>query len=129
MSNDLLCWNNKKVTDLERLQADLARSDHVLFLAVDAIVAVHAAFRRWRDRRRTRRALAELNDQELRDIGLEREEIVLAPPAWSWAGERSYRALTRLDDAQISNLSDVGRRLRKEAQHRLKAHVSRSERR
>lgn len=117
MSNDLLCRNDKKVTGLERLQAELARSDHVLFLVVDAIVAMHAAFRRWRDRRETRRALAELNDQQLRDIGLEREEIVLAP-AWSWAGERSYRALARLDDAQISNLSDVGRRLRKEVQRR-----------
>ncbi len=115
MRHDLLSRNDKKVTDLERLKAELARSDHVLFLVVDAIVAVHAAFRRWRGRRRTRRALAELNDQQLRDIGLEREEIVLAP-GWSWADERSYRALARLDDTEIGGLSDVGRRLRKEAQ-------------
>jgi len=117
MSNDLLTHNNKKATDLERLQAELSKSDHVLFLVVEAIVAVHGAFRRWRDRRRTRRALAELDDHRLRDIGLERDDIVLDPPAWWWSGDRSYRALARLDDSQIGDLSAIGQQLRKEARH------------
>ncbi len=88
----------------------------MLFLFVEAVGALHDAVKRWRNRRRTRSALADLNDQQLRDIGLERDDIVLSPPVWSAPRVRSYRALARLDDNQAGDLSAMGRTLRKDAQ-------------
>lgn len=115
MSNNVLDESEKRI-DLERLQIELSRSDHVLFLLVEAIGAVHAAVRRWRNRRRTRRALANLNGQQLRDIGLERDDFVSFPPTWSPPCVRSYRALASLGESEVGNLSPMGRRLRKQAQ-------------
>ena len=115
MSNDLPNHTGRKATHLERLQAELSRNDHVLFLVVEAIGTMHGAFRRWKDRRRARRALAELDDQQLHDIGLERGDIVFVSSTWTSPLERSYRALARLDDSQVGNLSVMGRKLRKAA--------------
>ena len=50
------------------------REDHIVLLAVDGLLAIHAIFKRWRHRRRTLRALAGLDDRQLRDIGLTREQ-------------------------------------------------------
>ena len=50
------------------------RNGHIVLLAIDALVAMHAAFRKWRNHRRTLRALEELDEHQLRDIGLRREQ-------------------------------------------------------
>jgi uncharacterized protein YjiS (DUF1127 family) len=40
------------------------------------LVALHASFKKWRNYRRTLRALADLDEHQLRDIGLTREEAL-----------------------------------------------------
>jgi uncharacterized protein YjiS (DUF1127 family) len=49
------------------------RDDHVVLLAIDALLALHASFKKWRNRRRTLLALGDLDDRQLRDIGLIRD--------------------------------------------------------
>lgn len=61
------------------------RNDHVVLLAIDALVALRAWFKKWRDHRRTLRALGDLDEHQLRDIGLTREG---AP-----GGHEIYRSL------------------------------------
>jgi uncharacterized protein YjiS (DUF1127 family) len=71
---------------------------------------------RYARRRHTRRLLSELSPQQLRDIGLTRADVT----DWSahlrsrltsdTHGERCRRALSRLDQEQLSNLSEAGRR-------------------
>jgi len=55
------------------------RNDHVVLLAIDALVALRAWFKKWRDHRRTLRALADLEEHQLRDIGLTREGALRRP--------------------------------------------------
>ena len=50
----------------------LLRDDHVVLLAIDTLLALHASFKKWRNRRRTLLALGDLDDHQLRDIGLTR---------------------------------------------------------
>ena len=105
-------------------QADpfMLRDDHLILLLIDGLLAVHAAVRRWFERRRTRQTLAALDAHQLRDIGINRADIS------SWSEKLStvlakraevrdirQRALANLDDSQLSNLSDAGLRLRREA--------------
>ena len=52
----------------------LLRDDHIVLLAIDALLALHASFEKWRHRRRTLQALADLDDRQLRDIGLARDD-------------------------------------------------------
>ena len=47
----------------------LLRDDHIILLAIDALLALHASFKKWRKYRRTLRALAGLDERQLRDIG------------------------------------------------------------
>jgi uncharacterized protein YjiS (DUF1127 family) len=95
----------------------LLRDDHVVILAIDAVLALHASFKRWRKRRRTLRALAGLDERQLRDIGLTRRATA-RETASAWLGrDKSYRVLAELDDDQLVNLSDLGRQIRREAQH------------
>jgi hypothetical protein len=68
------------------------RDGHIVLLAVDALVAMHASFKRWRNHRRTRQALADLDEHQLSDIGLTREEALL--------GHQNYRALAELNDVR-----------------------------
>jgi uncharacterized protein YjiS (DUF1127 family) len=67
----------KKRTTIGRRpnQADprLLREDHFLCVIMDTVLAAQAAVKRWLDRRRTRQALATLDEHLLRDIGLIRE--------------------------------------------------------
>jgi uncharacterized protein YjiS (DUF1127 family) len=42
-------------------------------LAIDALLALHTLFKKWRSHRRTLRELADLDDHQLRDIGLTRD--------------------------------------------------------
>jgi len=65
----------------------LLRDDHIVLAAIDALLALHASFKSWRNRRRTLRALADLDDRQLRDIGLTRDD------------SDSYRPLAGVDDA------------------------------
>ncbi len=51
----------------------LLRDDHIVLLAIDALLALYASFKKWRNRRRTFTALADLDDHQLRDIGLTRD--------------------------------------------------------
>ena len=51
----------------------LLRDDHIVLLAIDALLALHASFKKWRNRRRTLLALGDLDDRQLRDIGLTRD--------------------------------------------------------
>lgn len=97
-----------------KAKPQLLRDDHIIILAIDALVAAHAAVRRWLERRRSRRALAELDDRQLRDIGVTRAEAMCESARW-WPGrDKSRRALAELDDSQLSNLSELGRHVRRE---------------
>jgi hypothetical protein len=53
-------------------EAALLREDHIVLLAIDGVLALHAALKRYLLRRRTRRILATLDDRQLKDIGLTR---------------------------------------------------------
>jgi uncharacterized protein YjiS (DUF1127 family) len=53
----------------------LLRDDHIVLLAIDALLALYASFNKWRNRRRTLTALADLDDHQLRDIGLTRDGV------------------------------------------------------
>lgn len=61
------------------------RDGHIVLLAVDVLVALHASFKKWRKYRRTLRALDDLDEHQLRDIGLTLDE-------------NGYRALGELDE-------------------------------
>lgn len=65
----------------------LLRDSHIVLYAVDAMVALYASFKKWRNRRLTLRALADLNEHQLRDIGLTRDET-------------GYRALDELNETR-----------------------------
>jgi len=70
-----------------------ARGSRIILLAVDGLVALHASLKEWRNRRRTLRALDELDEHQLRDIGLTRDEASAGYPT-------GYRALAELDEAR-----------------------------
>jgi len=53
----------------------LLRDDHIVLLAIDGLLTLHAAAKRYFAGRRTRRILSALDDRQLRDIGLTRDEI------------------------------------------------------
>jgi hypothetical protein len=74
----------------------LLRDDHIVLLAIDAVLALHASFKKWRNHRRTLRALAELDERQLRDIGLTRDGILFMTPV-ELLGPKSYRALAEFD--------------------------------
>lgn len=59
-----------------RLSEPALREDHIVLLAIDAVLALHAITKRYFERRRTRRILAELDDRQLRDVGLTRTEAL-----------------------------------------------------
>jgi uncharacterized protein YjiS (DUF1127 family) len=70
-----------------RAPSVLLRDDHIVLAAIDALLALHASFKNWRNSRRTLRALADLDDRQLRDIGLTRDD------------SDCYRPLAEDDDA------------------------------
>lgn len=77
--------------------------------------------------RRQVATLAALDDRTLKDIGLSRGQVqnVTNKPFWAFKpieskrwrrpGDRSLDALARLDDSELSSLSETGQRLRREA--------------
>lgn len=52
------------------------RDDHIILAVIDGSLYLHAYLKRWRNRRRTLRALAGLDDAQLRDIGLTRDDPI-----------------------------------------------------
>jgi len=50
------------------------RDSYIVLFAIDVLVMLHASFIRWRNHRLTLRALADLDEYQLRDIGLTRDE-------------------------------------------------------
>jgi uncharacterized protein YjiS (DUF1127 family) len=95
------------------------RDSHIVISVVEALAAFYVSFRRWRGRRRTRKALAELDERQLHDIGLTRGDIHFPPAAWWRPRTMTYRALAELEDADTRHLSDTGRRVQQEVlQHR-----------
>jgi uncharacterized protein YjiS (DUF1127 family) len=91
------------------------RDGHIVISVVEALAAFYVSFRQWRGRRRTLKALAELDERQLHDIGLTRGEIHFVPVTWWRPRTITYRALAELDDADARHLSDTGRRVRREA--------------
>jgi uncharacterized protein YjiS (DUF1127 family) len=89
------------------------RDGHLVTVAIDALLALHGAFKRWHGRRRTLRALAKLDEHQLRDIGLTRGDTTPSRQA----DETCHRALAALDDNELVHLSDLGRRTRRDAMH------------
>jgi uncharacterized protein YjiS (DUF1127 family) len=57
------------------------------------LAALVGSLKEWRNRRRTQRALAELDEHQLRDIGLTRDEASPGNPT-------GYRALADLDEVR-----------------------------
>ena len=101
----------------------LLRDDHIVLLAIDAFLALHTSFKKWRSRRRTRWALADLGESQLRDIGLTRDEALLETTSKLLRRHKSYRALAELDDTQLSNLSELGLQVRHEARRTAHHHL------
>jgi uncharacterized protein YjiS (DUF1127 family) len=50
------------------------RDSHIVLFAIDVLVMLHASFKKWRNHRLTLRALDDLDERQLRDIGLTRDE-------------------------------------------------------
>jgi uncharacterized protein YjiS (DUF1127 family) len=69
------------------------RDDHLVLLTIDRLLALHAAFKRWRKRRKTLRVLADLDERQLRDIGLTRDDV-------------HYEALAELEDAHSKRINN-----------------------
>jgi uncharacterized protein YjiS (DUF1127 family) len=84
--------NNNNSVASDRPPAPL-RDGHIVLLAVDVLVALHASFKKWRNHRATLRALADLDEHQLRDIGLTREDALLGH-------QNSYRAFAELNEIQ-----------------------------
>src|SRR5262249_60447504 len=81
--------NNKSVVG--NTPQALLRDGHLVLLAVDGLGALQASFKKWRNHRRTLRPLADLDQHQLRDIGLTREEAFLGR-------QSNYRALAELNE-------------------------------
>ncbi len=60
--------------DFRDTEAALLREDHIVLLAIDGLLVMHAAIKRYLMRRRTWRILATLDDRQLKDIGLTRDD-------------------------------------------------------
>ena len=75
------------------------RDDHLVLLTINRLLALHAAFKRWRKRRKTLQALADLDERQLRDIGLTRDQV-------------HYEPLAELEDAHSKRIKNnvLGRR-------------------
>jgi len=67
--------------NLKRPAANIVRDDHLVLVTIDRLLALRAAFKRWHKRRKTLRALADLDERQLRDIGLTRDQVHYEPLA------------------------------------------------
>jgi uncharacterized protein YjiS (DUF1127 family) len=107
--------NNANAVD-PRISAFLLKDDHLVLLAIDGLLALHALlkakyqtrYKTWRARRRTLKARADLDERQLRDIGLSREDSLFEGSVRLPRRHESYRALAELDASELSNLSEHG---------------------
>jgi len=65
---NVACSNNNRSAAL--------RDDHIILAVIDGLFYLHASCRQWRNHRQTLRALADLDDAQLRDIGLTRDDPI-----------------------------------------------------
>jgi uncharacterized protein YjiS (DUF1127 family) len=49
------------------------RDSHIVLSAIDVLVTLHASFKKWRNHRLTLRALDDLDERQLHDIGVTRD--------------------------------------------------------
>lgn len=89
---------NRKSLVAPKTSPVLLRDDHIVLLAIDALFALHASFKKWRNHRRTLRALAELDERQLHDIGVTRDGALTRTPFELLGRDKAYRALAELDD-------------------------------
>ena len=78
------------------------RDDHVILAVIDGLVYLYTSFKRWRSRRRTLRALADLDERQLRDIGLTRNDPLFDAHFRSPAYHDDYRAFPELADRPLA---------------------------
>jgi uncharacterized protein YjiS (DUF1127 family) len=76
----------------------LLRDDHIVLLAIDGLLALYALFNKWRSRRRTLNELADLDERQLRDIGLTCDEALSKTPFELLGRNKSYWTVADLDD-------------------------------
>jgi len=81
-------------------------------LLLGAAIELYLSWKQWRDRRRTLRALANLDERLLRDIGVTRGET----SQW-WLLSKDRQELAKLDDRELIRLSDHGRQRRRAVRH------------
>ena len=105
---------------VDRASSVLLRDDHIVLLAIDALLALRTSFKKWRNHRRTLHALAELDERQLRDIGFTRGEALSEGPFKLLSHQRSFRALAELDETQLSSLSERGLQVRREARRAMR---------
>lgn len=98
----------------------LLRDDHIVLLAIEALLALHASFKKWRKHRRGLRALADLDERQLCDIGFTRDKALSETPFKLLGHQRSCRAPAELDEAQLSNLNERGLQVRREARRAMR---------
>jgi uncharacterized protein YjiS (DUF1127 family) len=75
------------------------RDDHIILAVIDGLFYLRASFKRWRNRRRTLRALADLDERQLRDIGLTRNDALFHVCFRSPGRHNDYRAFPEIDGA------------------------------
>lgn len=63
-----------------RTSSVLLRDDHLILFVIDLVLALHARWKRWRKHRQTLRALADLDERQLRDIGVTRDNDLSDTP-------------------------------------------------
>jgi len=98
----------------------ILRDDHIVLLAIDALLALRASFQKWRSHRQALRALADFDEQPLRDIGFTRGEALSETSCKLFRHQRSYRALAELDETQLNNLSERGLQVRRVARRAMR---------
>jgi uncharacterized protein YjiS (DUF1127 family) len=72
---------------------NVLRDDHIVLVAIDRLLALYAALQKWRQHKKTMRALAELDERQLRDIGVTRDQT-------------HYHALAELGDARSQHINN-----------------------
>ena len=92
--DDIRFSSGHAVEDVGPTTAPL-RESHIVLYAVDAFVRLHASFKKWRNRRLTLRALSDLDEHQLRDIGLARDETGYRPLEDSEALPKEKTTLAR----------------------------------